>query len=145
MEKVVNNFGTLDWWVSVVFAGIVVSVLGAYAKTWAERAVSSVSSSIRAKLVRNNADRVARVSLLRSDKQEQILALGESNHLRLRALVFLIMSTLCVLLVVEYGGHDMNKYLEFALRIFAVLPLFWGLGDILRAQHLKALIDEARA
>lgn len=143
MDQVVTNFSNAEWWVSVVVFGALVSVFGGFLKDWVESGFAKFSTSIRLRIEARGAHRNARLDVLKSEKQEQLIALGEATYFRLRAAVYLLMSTLMVIVIFSAGGL-FHQYFEFTMRVFSVLPVFWAIFDILAAQKLKDLVDEAR-
>jgi hypothetical protein len=143
MDQVVTNFSNAEWWVSVVVFGALVSVLGGFLKDWAESGFAKFSASVRLRIEVRGAQRNARLDVLKSEKQEQLITLGEATYFRLRAAVYLLMSTLMIIVIFSAGGL-FNRYFEFTMRALSVLPVFWAIFDILAAQKLKGLVDEAR-
>lgn len=143
MDQVVTNFSNAEWWVSVVVCGVLVSVFGGFLKDLAERYFAKFSASLRRQRQERGEQRNARLDVLKSEKHEQLIALGEANYFRLRAVVYLLMATLMVIVIFS-AGELFNRYFEFAIRMLAVVPVFWSIFDILAAQKLKDLVDSAR-
>lgn len=98
MDEFLRDFMSLGWWIGVVAVGLVLNIVGAYAKSPLDRIFSAASShwSRRSELAR--AEEEERIALLRDDQEARTLLLAEEFRCRLRLLVMLLLAVFLLLL-----------------------------------------------
>lgn len=140
MEDIVKELSTPVWWVTVVFAGILINVLAAFMLKRLEGILSKISSTFRDKSEQRRAERDQRIEHLRNDQRAIYLAsLDEIRH-RLRATQSLVLGMFLFTLI-DFASARLN--IADIVAIFVLVLATWSvfIGWISHSKSMSLLSE----
>ena len=78
MSKVLEYVLSVEWWFTIIVAGLTINVLSAYAKPLTDRLLSSMSSNVRDRISAANARRADLVERVKNDALAEVFGVGTS-------------------------------------------------------------------
>ncbi|MGK7912150.1 MAG: hypothetical protein AB4050_11830 [Synechococcus sp.] len=91
MDQLLKNISSFSWWVSVVFVGILVSLIAAYIKPLVDKSLGELLLSYQNLNQSQQKKREIALINLRDSKEEQILHLLQANTHMIRAVLSLLL------------------------------------------------------
>lgn len=136
-----------QWWISIVIAGLLIHVVGSYAKPAVDRVISSIWKGWRERTEkRSTAKEKALEELRASETKQVILAVSEMRH-RFLGIFYLLVAGAAAYLVNHFLKQP-NKPFDFSIAMFQLSIVgffiiqslshwFKGIdeGDLLRSLH----------
>lgn len=136
------NLTDASWWVSVVFVGLIIGVLGAYAKNWTDAVIGYFSNAWRKRVSNNKLKRQEQIERLVNDEVAQLKILAKVNYLSIRAVTNKIFSLMGMVMLTSWPVMEM-RILLVVLGGLTILSLSMAIAHGSQAIKLKSLLEEA--
>jgi hypothetical protein len=143
MDELINNVGSLTWWISVVLVGILINLVSAYLKSPLDRALSAVSEQWRARsaLAREADEKV--IAYLRSSMDARERHWRAEVRARFQALVFFVLGIMFLLfyVMIRVRVPSVEAIQSDPVVYYTMKTVYYGsiVGIILGAQsHMRA-------
>ncbi|ELP2650140.1 hypothetical protein R1U54_000196 [Vibrio fluvialis] len=138
MDEFLKDASSMNWWIGVVFVGVVINIVSGYIKKGLENNLSKISGYWKGKKDQRAEIERCKISLLRNNSELRILyALRESRY-RIRSFFFIV-SGYGSLAFADIFGH------KFAIGImaFGAITILVGLSDHRSAMEVKRLVESS--
>ena len=150
MKNWVKNINSIDWWIGIVVVGIIINLLAAYLKLPIDRILSVVSKWWATRTEIKSKERDERIDRLSSSNKEQLFALVQALHVRVRSIMmiilgFIFMFTSLAIKLYKYTEGNWEDYLiSVPVYIVSLIFIMAGLRDYLEVIGSRNEIYEAR-
>lgn len=143
MREFINNFGSLAWWLSVVFVGIALNIVSSYLKTHLDGFLATISISWKTKSAQRNRIRLEKLEYLAAHPSEQSYLAAQETRLRLQTIMFML-SALCLLIFALMVSEQGHKIQSLILKILSAIVLFLSHNCHLDAMRVRKLFYDSR-
>ncbi len=129
-----------EWWVTIIFAALAISILGAYMKQWLDRAMLTSSKSWREYRKWQKAEREHRVERASQDLHAFSSMVAREMRVRFRLVTYLVLAVGTYMLAIALAFGGLGKNLDWFERVVNALLLLW----LLESWTLRSVRSEIR-
>ncbi len=146
MDDLINNVGSLTWWISVVLVGVLINLVSAYLKSLLDRVLSGLSEQwkMRSQLAREADEKL--IECLRSSAAAREFQWKAEVRARLQTLVSLLLGTLFLLIYVMIRMQVPLLEVHQSVVIYYIMAIsYFGsmIGIVFGAQsHMRASMHQ---
>lgn len=150
MKEFLNNLSSTSWWLSVMVAGIVASVLASYFRNIIDAILSRLSTRWKKKSQRQSLEKAVTIEKIQSDVNEEILFSLEIQNHKLNGILAVVCSIFCFSLY--YFRHmdssqsmtGIEPTFRLILLILSMIFPFISMQAFSSAVDKSAILREAR-
>jgi hypothetical protein len=144
MDAFIKDLGFLNWWIGVVIVGIIINLLSAYLKSPTDKILSGFSKWWATRTEKERKARTLRIQKLIDNPDEQIFALIEALHVRVRAVFFALIAGIFGIFIIIGTIYQVHGFSDLLLKIFAVFSALFAFNYFNGAAERLDEITEAR-
>jgi hypothetical protein len=122
MKVFLENFQSIQWWISVVLVGIVINLAAAYLKPGLDVLIGRISVRWVARTEKLASARRLRIQKLKNDINEQQFAATEAVYLSVRALIYYVASV--IILGMSFWGKAKGMKFESGVILLFFIYVF---------------------
>src|SRR5258708_31110019 len=120
MDAFMKDVSSVNWWIGVVIVGILINLLSAYLKNPADKVLSGISKWWATRTEKQRKERNLRIQKLIDSPDEQIFALIEALHVRVRGVFFTLISGICGIIVIIGIIYQVYGFSDLLLKFWAI-------------------------
>lgn len=142
MDKIIENFSSLQWWIGVVIVGIVINLFSSYFKKGIDDFFSFISNKWknRSKIKKEKHEMEIQY-LIQNPNELSFLGIKELR-LRIRSATNIILALMG--LVLSQMVEGLGSFVVKSIMVLSVITLFIGLSDHTDAMGVNKLVNAVR-